>query len=181
MREAQGAYRAVERLSKPTIAAVHGHAAGGGCELTMVCDIVVADETAHFSTPEASVGLIPGIGIVRGGAQINRHWLKYMVMTGLPLSAEEALRAGLCNRVVAAGEHLTEAERLASIVASRSPLALAVGKSVLDRGTDEGDAHAAEAVVLLQGAEDFAEGLAAFADKRPPQFASGQAAAEPSG
>lgn len=172
MREAFGAYRAVERIGKPTIAAVHGHAAGGGCELTMVCDIVVADTTAKFSTPEASVGLVPGVGAVRGRSHVNRHWMKYMVMTGLPLNPEEARLAGLCNIIVAEGQHLAEAERLASIIASRSPLAIAVGKAILDRDGDDAWAYAAEAVALLQGADDFAEGLAAFGDKRAPQFAA---------
>jgi enoyl-CoA hydratase/carnithine racemase len=171
MREAQDAYRAVERLPKPTIAAVHGVAAGGGCELTLVCDLVVADASARFSMPETGVGLVPGIGVVRGRAHLNRHWLKYLVMTGLPLSAEEARLAGLCNRVVGEGEHLAEAQRLAEVLAARSPLALAVGKSVLDRDADEGWAHAAEAVALLQGAEDFAEGIAAFTERRKPRFA----------
>jgi len=97
LREAMGAMRAVEEFSKPTIAAVHGHAVGGGCELTIVCDIVVADETAKFGTPEATVGLIPGPGAARGAAHVNLHWMKYMVLTGLPLSAEEARLAGLVN------------------------------------------------------------------------------------
>jgi len=170
MREALGAYRVVEQLPKPTIAAVHGHAAGGGCELTMVCDIVVADETARFSTPEGSVGLVPGLGIVRGRAHANLHWMKYLVMTGLPLGAGEAYQAGLVNRVVPEGQHLAEAERLAEAIAQRSPLALAVGKEVLNRGSAEGYDYAVEAIALLQGADDFAEGIAAFTQKRKPQF-----------
>ncbi len=173
MREAVRAYRRVERLPKPTIAAVHGHAAGGGCELTMVCDIVVADETAKFSTPEASVGLVPGIGVVRGRANVNAHWMKYMVMTGLPLSAVEARLAGLVNIVVPEGEHLAEAQRLAETIATRSPLALSVGKELLDRGSEEGYAYAAEAIALLQGSDDFAEGIAAFTERRPAVFAEG--------
>src|SRR5215211_1580686 len=80
--EALGALRAVEQLSKPTIAAVHGFALGGGCELTLVCDIVVADESARFGTPEAAVGLMPGLAVVRGRAHAGLHWLKYMVFTG---------------------------------------------------------------------------------------------------
>src|SRR3954465_13413030 len=103
--EAIGALRAVEAFSKPTIAAIHGHALGGGCELSMVCDIVIADETARFGTPESGVGLVPGPGMVRGLAHVNLHWMKYMVLTGLPLSAEEAPLAGLAHRVVRPGEH----------------------------------------------------------------------------
>ena len=103
VREALGALRAVDQFTKPTIAAVHGHALGGGCELTMVCDIVVADETARFGTPESLVGLVPGLGVVRGLSHLNLHWMKYMVFTGEPLNAEEAKAAGLVNRVTEPG------------------------------------------------------------------------------
>lgn len=170
MAEALGAYRAVDEFPRPTIAAVHGHAMGGGCELTMVCDIVVADTTAKFATPEAGVGLIPGPGIVRGLSHVNLHWMKYLVLTGLPIDAEQARLAGLVNVVVDEGEHLAEAQRLADVIASRSPLAQSVGKAYLSRGAWEGQAHAAEAIALLQGAEDFAEGIAAFTEKRTPRF-----------
>ncbi|QEC50543.1 enoyl-CoA hydratase/isomerase family protein [Baekduia soli] len=170
MAVALGAYRAVDEFPKPTIAAVHGHAMGGGCELTMVCDIVVADATARFATPETSVGLVPGPGIVRGRAQVNLHWMKYLVLTGLPIDAEQARLAGLVNTVVAEGEHLAEAERLAGVMATRSPLAQSVGKAFLARGAWEQQGYAAEAIALLQGADDFAEGIAAFTQRRAPAF-----------
>jgi enoyl-CoA hydratase/carnithine racemase len=170
MAEALGAYRAVDEFPKPTIAAVHGHAMGGGCELTMVCDVVVADVTARFGTPEAGVGLVPGPGIVRGRAHLNLHWMKYLVLTGLPIDAEQARLAGLVNVVVAEGEHRAEAQRLADVMATRSPLAQSVGKAYLSRGAWDGQAHAAEAIALLQGAEDFAEGIAAFTERRAPAF-----------
>lgn len=178
MREALGAFRALDELPKPVIAAVHGYALGGGCELTMVCDVVVADETARFGTPEVGVGLIPGPGIVRGGAHLNLHWIKYMVLTGLPLDAEEARLAGLVNFVVGSGEHLAEAGRLADTMARRSPLAQAVGKAFLGRGGWENQQYAAEAIALLQGADDFVEGVAAFEEQRQPSFGSPRAAAE---
>jgi enoyl-CoA hydratase/carnithine racemase len=168
--EALGAYRAVEALAKPTIAAVHGHALGGGCELTLVCDVVVADETARFGMPEAQVGLVPGLGVVRGLSHVNLHWMKYMVLTGELLSAQEALTAGLVNRVTAAGEHVAEAQRLGDLMASRAPLALAVGKDILGRHADEGYAHAIAAVSYLQGTEDSLEGIAAFRERRDPKF-----------
>jgi enoyl-CoA hydratase/carnithine racemase len=170
MREALNGYRAWDELPKPVIAAVHGHALGGGCELTMVCDIVVADETARFGTPEAGVGLVPGPGMVRGLAHVNLHWMKYMVLTGLPLSAEEARLAGLVNIVVGAGEHLAEAERLAGIIASRSPLAGSVAKGILGKGAWETQQQVAESIALLQVGEDFAEGIAAFRERRAPDF-----------
>ena len=112
LQEAIGAMRAVESFSKPTIAAVHGHALGGGCELTYVCDIVVADETARFGTPEAQVGLVPGPGVARGSAHVNLHWMKFMIFTGETLDAEEARLAGIVNRVTPAGEHVAAAEEL---------------------------------------------------------------------
>ena len=170
MREALNGFRAWDELEKPVIAAVHGHALGGGCELTMVCDIVVADETARFGTPEAGVGLVPGPGMVRGLAHVNLHWMKFMVLTGLPLSAEEARLAGLVNIVVGAGEHLAEAERLAGIIASRSPLATSVGKGILGKGAWETQQQVAESIALLQVGEDFAEGIAAFRERRAPEF-----------
>jgi enoyl-CoA hydratase/carnithine racemase len=171
LRDAIGALRAVEEFSKPTIAAVHGHALGGGCELTLVCDIVVADTTARFGTPEGRVGLVPGLGLARGAAQLNLHWLKFMVLTGESLDAEEARLAGLVNRVVAAGEHEAAAEALARAIARRAPLALAVGKQVLGRQTPDAYWHAVDAVAFLQGTEDFVEGIAAFRERREPRFA----------
>jgi enoyl-CoA hydratase/carnithine racemase len=170
MREALEGFRAWDELPKPVIAAVHGHALGGGCELTMVCDIVVADETARFGTPEAGVGLVPGPGMVRGLSHVNLHWMKYMVLTGLPLNADEARLAGLVNTVVPAGEHLAEAERLAGIVASRSPLATSVGKGILGKGAWETQQQVGESIALLQVGEDFAEGIAAFKERRAPEF-----------
>lgn len=170
VREALGALRAVEAMPKPTIAAVHGHALGGGCELTMVCDIVVADETARFGTPEAGVGLVPGLGVVRGPAHLNLHWMKFMVLTGETIDAHEARLAGLVNRVVPPGEHVAEAARLAGLIATRAPLALAVGKDILGRHADEGYAHGIAAVSYLQGTADSAEGIAAFTERRPARF-----------
>lgn len=168
--EALGAYQAVEHCTKPTIAAVHGHALGGGCELTLVCDIVVADTTARFGMPETAVGLVPGLGVVRGLAQLNLHWMKYLVLTGESLSADDARLAGLVNVVVAEGQHLPEARRLAGLIADRGPLASSVGKEVLGRHADEGYAHGIDAVAFLQGTADHAEGIAAFSERRRPRF-----------
>lgn len=170
MTEALGAFRRVEELTKPTIAAVHGHALGGGCELTIVCDIVIADETARFGTPESRVGLVPGLGLVRGLSQLNLHWMKYLVLTGEPIDAQEARLAGLVNRVVPAGEHLAEAGRLAEAIAARAPLALDVGKRLLNRHGGEGWAHGVEAIALLQSTDDMAEGIQAFRERRQPTF-----------
>jgi enoyl-CoA hydratase/carnithine racemase len=168
--DAIGALLAVEAASTPTIAAVHGHALGGGCELTMVCDLVVADATAAFGTPEARVGLVPGLGILRARAHVNLHWLKYMIFTGGTLDAEQARLAGLVQAVVPAGEHLAEAGRWAAAIAERSPLAIRTAKAFLGRDASERFEEAVDTVTMLQGSDDHAEGIAAFTDRRPPAF-----------
>ena len=170
VREAFGAMRAVEDCAKPTIAAIHGHCAGGGCELTMVCDIVVADETTKIGTPEASVGLVPGPGLARGSSHLNLHWMKYMVLTGDLLDAEQALLAGLVNLVVPAGEHEERAEQLARRIATRAPLALEAAKQALNRQYDRWWEQAMDTVTFLQGTADFGEGIAAFEERRKPTF-----------
>jgi enoyl-CoA hydratase/carnithine racemase len=170
VQEALRSYRAVEEISKPTIAAVHGHALGGGCELTMVCDLVVADETARFGTPEAGVGLFPGPGVVRGRSNLTLHALKYMIFTGAALDARQALAAGLVNEVVPAGEHLARAQEWAELISQKAPLALATAKALLSAEGWERAPHVVDAVAMLQGSEDFAEGIAAFTERRPPRF-----------
>jgi enoyl-CoA hydratase/carnithine racemase len=168
--EAMAAFHAIESASTPTIAAVHGYAMGGGCELTMFCDIVVADATAKFALPESGVGLNPGPGMVRGGDHLNLHWMKYMVLTGATLDADEARLAGLVNHVVPAGEHIGHAEELGRKIATRAPLAMAVGKRILDSTAGQGVAQAIEANTLLMGTDDHAEGIAAFTARRPAHF-----------
>jgi enoyl-CoA hydratase len=168
--EAFTALRRVEDSRLPTIAAVHGHALGGGCELTMVCDVVVADETARFGMPEALVGLVPGPGAARGPAHVNLHWMKLMVLAGEVVDVHEARLAGLVNRIAPPGAHLTAAEDLARKMAARAPLALTVGKRLLNSGYEGGYAHALDAVAYLQSTEDFGEGIAAFTERREPRF-----------
>jgi enoyl-CoA hydratase/carnithine racemase len=172
VQEATRAFRAVEECSKPVIAAVHGHALGGGCELTLFSDLVVADETARFGLPEASVGLVPGPAVVRAPRHLSLHTLKYLIFTGTVLDAEAAQRLGLVNEVVPAGDHVARAAELAAIVAARSPLALATAKAFLNADGWERLPHAVDMVALLQGSEDVAEGIAAFVGKRAPVFPS---------
>ena len=170
VQEALRSFRAVEECSKPTIAAVHGHALGGGCELTLVCDLVVADESARFGLPETAVGLLPGPGVVRGRANLTLHALKHLIFTGAVLEADAAQRAGLVNEVVARGEHSAKAAEWADAIAARSPLALATAKALLSAEGWERLPHAVDAVAMLQGSDDVAEGIAAFAEKRTPVF-----------
>lgn len=167
---AYAAFRAFETFPKPTIAAVHGYALGGGCELTMVTDLVIADTTARFGTPETSVGLMPGLGVVRGPANTNLHWMKYLVFTGEHLGAEEARLAGLVTHVVDEGTHLEEAKRLAATIAAKPMVALQVAKRILNRGSAEGYDHSLEATALLHSTHDQAEGVAAFKERREPRF-----------
>lgn len=164
------AFRAFETFPKPTIAAVHGYALGGGCELTMVADLVVADTTAKFGTPEATVGLMPGLGVVRGRANSNLHWLKHMIFTGEYLGAEEARLAGLVTKVVPEGGHVDEAMRLAALIAQKPATALQVAKRILNRGSAEGYDYAVEATALLHSTDDQREGVAAFRERRAPRF-----------
>ena len=162
--------RAVEELPKPTIAAVHGYAFGGGCELSMVCDLVVADETAVFATPEASVGLFPGLGVVRGRAHAGLHWMKYLAFTGERLAAQDARVAGLVTHITEPGGHVAEAERLAALIATKAPIALAAAKRILQRGNDDGYSWSIEAVAMLHGTADQHEGVSAFLEGRSPRF-----------
>lgn len=170
VQEALRAFRAVEECSKPTIAAVHGHALGGGCELTLVSDLVVADTTARFGMPETAVGLLPGPGVVRARAHVGLHTLKHLIFTGAVLDAEAAQRVGLVNEVAPAGTHGERAAEWADAIAARSPLALATAKALLSAEGWERLPHAVDAVAMLQGSDDVAEGIAAFAGKRAPVF-----------
>ena len=125
----------------------------------MVCDLVVADETARFGTPEAAVGLLPGPGVVRGRSNLTLHALKYMIFTGaVARRAAGACAAGLVNEVVPAGEHLARAAEWADTIAQKAPLALATAKALLSAEGWERSPHVVDAVAMLQGSEDFARG-----------------------
>jgi enoyl-CoA hydratase len=170
MEDVIAVYEAVEHLPVPTVAAVHGFAFGGGCELTLVCDLVIADETALFALPELRVGLFPGVAIARGARQLSSHWLKYLAFTGSRVDAQTALTAGLVNEVVATGSHGARAASLARSIAEGGPLALRRAKAIVNAGSDGGYAQSITAIPELMATRDHGEGLAAFRARRAPEF-----------
>lgn len=169
----RGAYRAVLDLPMPVVAAVHGFALGGGFELALACDLVVADETAVVGLPEVTVGIIPGGGgtqrLVR---RVGAARAADLVLTGRRLAATEALALGCVDRVVPAGDDLTAALELAGAVAAASPTATRVAKAVLREGLDTDLASGLDVEDAgwqqVAFAPDRAEGVRAFADRRPP-------------
>ncbi len=169
--DALATFAAIEECPLPVIAAVNGLALGGGCELALACDVVMASSSARFGMPEAGVGLVPGFGVLRAPEVIGRQWTKLMVFAGEQVDADTAARIGLAQKVVAPGDLLREAGQLALRMAAAAPLAVSVGKKLVNRGVDRGDfAWSLEAISLLMGSDDVAEGIRAFAQRRQPQF-----------
>jgi enoyl-CoA hydratase len=169
------AFADLEALSVPTIAAVNGYALGGGCELACACDWIYASERARFGQPEVKLGLIPGFG---GTSRLVRRvgvaWAKELVLSGEPIDAATALRIGLVNRIFPPQELLDAAVKAGATIASRSAVAVAQAKRVVQegQGADPRVAHALEqeAFGLVSASEDRAEGLDAFLEKRDPRF-----------
>lgn len=162
----------IRRISKPLIAAVSGWALGGGCELAMACDMIVASETAKFGQPEINIGVIPGAG---GTQRLTRALGKArameLVLTGEPLGAAEAHARGLVNRVVPVELYLEEAQNLARAIAARPPVAVRMAKDAIlkaqDLSIEEGLNYERRLFYLLFATEDQKEGMAAFLEKRP--------------
>jgi len=168
-------FTAVRDLPQPTIAAVHGYALGGGCELALSCDIVVADETAVLGLPEVSIGLVPG----GGGTQLTARRLgpgraADLVLTGRHVPALEAHAIGLVDRLVPAGSARAAAIDIARQIASNSPVATRAAKAALRAGwgADDADAMQVEDVAWRKAAfsADRVEGIAAFVEKRSPDW-----------
>jgi enoyl-CoA hydratase len=169
--ECHATFSAIEESPLPVIAAVEGWALGGGCELCLACDIVIAAATARFGMPEASVGLVPGFGILRAPQVIGRHWTKYMVMTAEPVAADEALHLGIVQKVVPEGTALEAAKAVAERISSNAPLAVRAAKALTNRDVDRREAgRSIDAVTVLYATKDADEGIAAFAEKRPSHF-----------
>jgi enoyl-CoA hydratase len=162
---------AIKRTKKPIIAAVSGFALGGGCELTMLCDMIVASETAQFGQPEIKIGVMPGAGgTQRLTRAIGKARAMEMVLTGKFITAQEAYSAGLITKVVAPELYLDEALALASLVASMPPLATQLAKEAVlkafDTTIDDGLLFERKNFYMLFATEDQKEGMNAFIEKR---------------
>ena len=165
----------IRKTKKPIIAAVSGFALGGGCELAMTCDMIVASETAKFGQPEIKIGIMPGAGgTQRLTRAVGKALAMEMVLTGKFISAEEAMKAGLVNRVVAEELYLDEAVKLAKEVTQMSPISVRLAKeSVLkafDSGLQEGLCFERTSFYMCFASEDQKEGMQAFVEKRKPKF-----------
>jgi len=159
----------------PVIAAVRGFALGGGCELAMSCDIIVAAEDATFGQPEINLGVMPGAGgTQRLTRAIGKARAMDLVLTGRPIGAVEAERMGLVSRVVAPDRTLDEAIELAKRIAAQAPVAVLAAKEAIKQADElplsAGLQHERRAFFLLFASDDQGEGMAAFVEKRPPQW-----------
>lgn len=170
----QSIFFAIEAGSKPVIAAVNGYALGGGCELALACHLRIASTNAVFGQPEVNLGVIPGYG----GSQrlprlVGRGVALEMILTGEPVSAERAEQIGLVNKVVPPSELMQEAKKVAGVIASRGPVAVALAiRSVLasDQPLQDGLDREAELFGEAFDSEDISEGVGAFLERRRPEF-----------
>jgi enoyl-CoA hydratase len=174
-RKGQALTRQIERLRKPVIMAVNGFALGGGCEIAMAGDIRIASENAKFGQPEVNLGLIPGYGgSQRATRLVGKGMAMYLCLTGEMIDAEEALRIGLVQKVTPLSELMTQATRIASVIASKAPLAIAACKRAINGGAHLSIDDALEIEALefgtLVDTEDIKEGTGAFLEKRKPQW-----------
>ncbi|HUF57217.1 MAG TPA: enoyl-CoA hydratase [Thermohalobaculum sp.] len=168
-------WETVTRVRKPVIAAVAGYALGGGCELAMMCDFILAADTARFGQPEINLGVIPGAG---GTQRLTRFVGKSKAMemnlTGRFMDAEEAERSGLVSRIVPADELVDEAVKTASKIAEKAPLAVMATKEAVNRAYEttlvEGVRFERRLFHALFATDDQTEGMDAFAEKRAPKF-----------
>jgi enoyl-CoA hydratase len=165
----------IRALRTPLVAAVSGFCLGGGCELAMACDLIIASETAQFGQPETGLGLIPGAGgTQRLTRAVGKSVAMDVILSGRFLSADEALRAGLVARVVAKEAWLEEAKRVARDIASKGPVANRLAKEAVDRAFEGpltlGVEYERRLLYLALASDDAKEGLTAFLEKRRPNF-----------
>ena len=173
-----GAWSRFAAVRTPVIAAVNGFALGGGCELAMMCDIILAADDASFGQPEINLGVIPGMGgtqrLIRA---VGYYKAAELVLSGRRMGAEEAERVGLVSRVVPASDLLNEAGKLAETIASKSLPSIYAAKAALDAAMEtslaDGLAHEKQAFAALFDTADQKEGMAAFREKRAPRFTNG--------
>ena len=166
---------AIRALRTPLVAAVSGYCLGGGCELAMACDLIVASESARFGQPEINLGVLPGAGgTQRMTRAVGKAVAMDVILSGRFLTADEALRAGLVARVVAAEAWLEEAKRVGRSIAEKSPVAVRLAKEAVEKAFEAplavGLEYERRAFYLARASEDADEGLHAFVEKRKPQF-----------
>jgi enoyl-CoA hydratase len=165
----------IRRVKKPMIAAVSGFALGGGCELALACDIIVASETAKFGQPEVTIGVIPGAGgTQRLTLAVGKALAMEMILNNRLLTATEALQFGLVNRVLPVERVLDESIALAAEIAARAPLAVRAAKQAVNQAFEgslsEGLSEERDLFYHLFSTEDQKEGMKAFIEKRKPEW-----------
>jgi enoyl-CoA hydratase/carnithine racemase len=170
-----GFWRRLAGCRTPMIAAVSGYALGGGCELALVCDMIVASDTAVFGQPEITLGILPGGGGTQRLARVvGKHKAMELVLTGRRLDAEEGRRIGVVNKVCGKREWLDRALELAAVVAERPPIAVRLAKQAVlaaeEAGLGSGLETERRLYELSMATEDRVEGMDAFLDKRAPEF-----------
>lgn len=166
---------AIESMGKPVIAAINGFALGGGCELAMACDIRIASEKAQFGQPEVDLGIIPGFGGTQRLPRLaGKGMAKYMILTGDYIKADEALRIGLVEKVVAPEELMPACEKIARKIIKNAPIAVKAAKATINNGimldTATAVALESEAFGVSFGSDDRIEGMTAFLEKRTADF-----------
>ena len=171
----QHVFDLIENLGKPVIAAINGYALGGGCELAMACTLRVAADTAKLGQPEVNLGLLPGYaGTQRLPRLVGKGKAMELILTGAPISAADAERIGLVNRVVPAAELMTHVKTLAGELARQAPIAMRYIINAINQGLEmpfaQGAVFEATLFGLVSATDDMREGTHAFLEKRKPEF-----------